>query len=213
MSVPELDYLLGHVRELTQQYRAGGPDAFRAFCDLANLLLRVTVLAVGAAGARVTAGPRPRDRAVIEGGLAEENGVVPLTDGAFLRLSVVLFRAPHDGGHRMKVEQASYQYQVDDAGNRWAFRYDYRREPADQHPATHLQVRGNLVEPVSAYRGMLERVHFPTGRVSLEAVIRLLVEQFAVRPNRPPEIWRRVLAESERLFEEIAHRPLSGPAS
>ncbi len=150
---------------------------------------------------------------MIEGGLAEDNDVVLLRDGRFLRLSIVLFRAPHESGHRMKVEQAAYQYQVDDAGNRWAFRYDYRREPADQHPASHLQVRGNLWEAVPLYRGMLERVHFPTGRVSLEAVIRLLVGQFAVGANRPQEIWRRVLAESERAFEEIAHRPLSGPTS
>lgn len=150
---------------------------------------------------------------VVEGGLAQEDDVVLLTDGRLLRLSITLFRAPHEGGHRMKVEQASYQYQADQTGTRWIFRYDYRREPQGQHPATHLQVRGNLLEPIPLYRGMLERVHFPTGRVSLEAVIRLLIEQFAVRPNRPPEIWRRVLAESERAFEEIAHRPLSGPAN
>lgn len=212
MSVPEVDRLLGHVRDLTQQYLAGGPDAFGAFCDLVNLLLRITVLEPGAPGVRLTAGPRPPDREVIEGGWAQDRGVVLLTDGRFLRLSIVLFRAPHEGGHRMKVEQASYQYQTDPAGNGWVFRYDYRREPADQHPATHVQVRGDLREAVSPHRGLLERVHFPTGRVSLEAVIRLLVEQFAVPANSSPEVWRRVLAESERAFEQIAHRPLSGPS-
>lgn len=148
---------------------------------------------------------------VIEGGLSRDDDTVVLRDGLFLRVFIVLFREPHNGGHRMKVEQAAYQYQLDPEGTRWVFRYDYRRDPRDQHPATHLQVRGRLEEPVGPYRGMLERTHFLTGRVSIEAVIRLLIEQFGV-PPAAPETWRRVLAESERSFEDIAHRPLSGPA-
>jgi len=149
---------------------------------------------------------------VIEGGLSQEDDTVALRDGRFLRVFIILFREPHNGGHRMKVEQAEYQYQLDREGKRWVFRYDYRRDPQDQHPATHLQVRGTLLEPVQAYRGALERTHFPTGRVSIEAVIRLLVEQFGVLPAAS-EVWRRVLTETERAFEAIAHRPLSGPAA
>jgi len=149
----------------------------------------------------------------IEGGLSPDDDTVRLRDGRFLRVFIVLFREPHNGGYRMKVEQASYQYQVDPDGNRWVFRYDYHRDPGGRHPPAHLQVRGDLREPVAPYRGLLERTHFPTGRVSIEAVIRLLVEQFGVPPASVPEMWRRVLAESERLFEDIAHRPLSGPAA
>jgi len=151
---------------------------------------------------------------VIEGGLSPDDDTVRLRGGRFLRVFVVLFREPHNGGYRMKVEQATYQYQVDPEGKQWVFRYDYRREPRDQHPATHLQVRGTLTErEVGPYRGLLDRTHFPTGRVSIEAVIRLLVEQFGIPSGSTPETWRRVLAESERLFEDIAHRPLSGPAA
>jgi len=146
-------------------------------------------------------------------GAVDDLGVIRMNDGRYLRVSIVLFREPHQGGYRLKVEQASYQYQLDDIGDHWVFRYDYRRDPADQHPATHLQVRGVLFENVPLYHGVLERVHFPAGRVSIEAVIRLLIEQFAMGANTPPEIWRAVLAESERPFEEIAHRPLSGPSA
>ncbi|MGH7356425.1 MAG: hypothetical protein ACRELS_17845 [Candidatus Rokuibacteriota bacterium] len=149
---------------------------------------------------------------VVEGAAAPYQSLLRLNDGRYLRVSIVLYREPHEGRHRLKVEQASFQYQIDDAGNRWIFRYDYRREPGDQHPATHLQVRGALHEDIEPYKGVLERIHFPTGRVSIEAIIRLLIEQFAVPANRAPEVWRPVLAESEALFEEIAHRPLSGPA-
>ncbi len=147
---------------------------------------------------------------IVEGVTADQS-LVPLNDGRYLRISIVLYREPHEGGHRLKVEQASYQYQLDEAGYNWVFRYDYRREPMDEHPATHLQVRGRLLENVTMHHGLLERVHFPTGRVSIEAVIRLLMEQFGMPPNYPPEMWRAILSESERSFEEIAHRHLSGP--
>lgn len=150
---------------------------------------------------------------IVEGFAVVDQSVVRLKDGRYLRVSIVLDREPHDGGYRLKVEQASYQYQSDEGGDGWVFRYDYRRQPTDPHPATHLQVRGSLVEDVPLHRGVLERVHFPTGRVPIEAVIRLLIEQFAVPTNTASEVWRRVLAESERLFEEIAHRPLSGPSA
>jgi hypothetical protein len=190
----------------------GGPDAFGAFADLLHLLLRTTVLK-GSLGVRLNAGPRPKDRMMLVGAVADENHLVPLNDGNFLRLSIILFREQAKEGYRMKVEQARYQYQCDDIGRRWVFRYDYAREPQNQHPATHLQVRGQLAERVTPHRGMLERVHFPSGRISIESVIRLLIEQFAVTPNTASEVWRRVLAESEQIFEDIAHRPLSGPSA
>jgi hypothetical protein len=213
LSVADLDKQLSRVRQLGDIYLAGGADAFAAFGDLVNLLLRVTVLA-GTVGVRLTRGPRPKDRQMIEGGLDKDKDVVRLNDGRYLRISVTLFREPHEGGHRMKVERAAYQYQVDEDGHRWAFRYDYLRAPQDEHPASHLQLRGNLYEDsLRLHRGLLERTHFPTGRVSLEAVLRLLMVQFQVEVNTPQELWRPVLAASETIFEKIAHRPLSGPAT
>jgi hypothetical protein len=94
-------------------------------------------------------------------------------------------------------------------------RYDYLREPGlDGHPQAHLQVRGGLVETgVLRPSHPLERVHFPTGRVSIEGVIRLLADQFGLPCNESPEVWRPVLAEAERMFLDIAHRPLSGPVN
>ena len=52
-----------------------------------------------------------------------------------------------------------------------------------------------------------ERVHYPTGRVALEAVIRLLIEQYSVVPLQPAHIWRPLLHASETAFQEIAHKP------
>lgn len=112
-----------------------------------------------------------------------------------------------------KVEEAQFQYQLDAAGFRWVFRYDYARDPGNVYPAAHLHVRGTSPEP---YRSdgstALERLHFPTGRVSLEAVVRLLVESFGVPCPEWKTRWRRVLAESEKTFLAMAHHPPSGPA-
>jgi hypothetical protein len=130
-----------------------------------------------------------------------------LNDTRFLRLSASLFIEPTDEGPRMKVRNSSYQYQLDRDGDRWLFRYDYLRVPYGTEPPAHLQLHGQL----AILDRPLDRIHFPTGRVTIEAVIRLLADQFAVPCETEPEVWRPVLAESERLFLEMAHHPLSGP--
>jgi hypothetical protein len=106
---------------------------------------------------------------------------------------------------------SSFQYQLDRDGEQWVFRYDYVREPPAPHPAMHFQLRGTLAEACLPDGCPLERIHFPTQRISLEAVIRLLIEQFGTPPRQPLEIWRPLLAQTEADFLAIAHRALSGP--
>jgi hypothetical protein len=192
----------------------GGPAAFGAFRDLGALLFGLTVLRHDGI-IRLSYGPTGRDRAVL-GGATGPTDPLPLNDGRFLRLSVSLYLDLDDErGRLLKVSTSSYQYQADQAGKRWIARYDYLREPGpDPHPQAHLQIRGALTEGAALPRDRtLARIHFPTGRVSIESVIRLLADQFEVPCNEPPETWRPVLAEAEQTFLGIAHRPLSGPAS
>ena len=110
----------------------------------------------------------------------------------------------------MKVRSSSFQYQLDPGGDEWIFRYDYLRNPPEPYPASHLQIRGMLI----GLRDLnLERVHFPTHRVSLEAVVRLLIEEFGVPAHADAEFWRPALAESEAVFLGIHDRSLSGPSN
>ena len=118
-----------------------------------------------------------------------------------------LYRERVPEGVRLKVEKAGVQYQTDAAGDQWIFRYDYLRRPPDPHPAAHVQVRGDLTEAVLPAGVPLGRVHFPTMRVSLEAIIRLLADDFRVPCHAEAELWRPVLAASEAAFVAIAHRP------
>ena len=193
---------------------AGGRDAYASFQELAALLLRLTVLRPEGM-VRLSYESSGRDWAIL-GGAAGPLDPLPLNDGRFLRLSVGLYLASDDPrGRLLKVSQSSSQYQVDQAGVRWIVRYDYLREPGlDAHPQAHLQIRGSLEEPgVLRPSRPLDRIHFPTDRVSMEGVIRLLTDQFGVPCNEPPEVLRPVLAEAERTFLDIAHRTLSGPAN
>lgn len=146
--------------------------------------------------------------------MRSEADPLPLRDGRFLRLTMRLRLVKEAKLTRLKVDASAYQYQLDEEGRRWVFRYDYLRIPPSPYPGAHLQIRGKLRERAAPGGGTrMERLHLPTGRVALEAVIRLLVEEFGVPTAQPATVWRPVLAESEREFQRIAHQPPSGPGA
>lgn len=207
MSLPDL---LAQIRQLTERYKAGRvPDSFDAFRDLVSLLFSHTILDRNQ-GLRLFKGQQQEDSRVLSGWTPFEP--LRLINGRYLSLSMTLFREKTDKGPRIKVASSRYQYQLDQLGEAWVFRYDYARESPNQHPSNHLHIRGTLIEGACLpEKILLEHIHFSTDRVSFESIIRLLIEQFGVVPNSPQEIWRPMLAESERLFKDIAHKSLSGP--
>jgi hypothetical protein len=122
---------------------------------------------------------------------------------------VALWLADTDEGRRLKVSDSSYQYQADADGEREIFRFDYLRQPHRSEPAAHLNLYADLVVPEVLPAGKRHsRVHYPTGRVPIEAVIRLLADDYGVPCGEPEDVWRPVLAASEAAFREIAHQPL-----
>jgi len=177
-----------------------------ALCELFNLLLHQTVMRAGSS-LHLQQGER-RNNYILSGRL-----VVPmvLTDGRYLRIYMGLSIQKTKDGPRLKVINSGFQYQTDANGENWIFRYDYERNPARPHPPTHFHIRGQLTENCLPQGVTLEHVHFPATRVSLEAVIRLLIDQFDTRANSKRSVWRKVLTETEREFLEIAHRAASGP--
>lgn len=205
MSLPEHTARLAAARRLTAAYQAGGPNAAQAFRDLTDLLLRLTILAP-AGGVRFSSGPRGTSDLVL-GGWGGPDDPLPLRDGRYLRVTVRLYVAPPAEQNRLKVASSSYQYQLDREGDRWIFRYDYLRTPPDLHPAAHVQINGSFAEECLPPSRPLSRIHFPTARVSLEAVIRLLADQFGTPCATEPDVWRPVLSETERAFLQIAHHP------
>ena len=195
------------VRQLTERFKAGDTDSVNAFRDLLAFVLGQTVLDDSGA-VRVVSGPRPESW-LIGGWNPHTPDPLPLTNGHFLRLYVKLFRQScEDKTHRLKVEASAYQYQLDKAGENWTFRYDYIRDPNNEYPASHVQIRGTLTADVLDQGRTLERVHFPTRRMSIESIIRLLIQDFKVPPKTDASFWRPLLEESLRSFHEIAHETL-----
>lgn len=210
MPTSKLPALLGHLRELTQEYLTGGPDSFDAFRDLASQLLNITVLKPGAVVRQLASGARPGE--MLLGGVPEPTDPLPLTDGRFLRLTISLFRERVEGGYRLKVRKSAFQYQEhrDDKAS-WIFRYDYLRNPPEREPGAHLQINGSLARAVLPDGKPLGRVRFPTMRVSLEAIIRPLVEEFGVPCNESESVWGPALESTESVFFDIQHLPVRSP--
>jgi hypothetical protein len=137
---------------------------------------------------------------------------VPINDGRYLRLTYSLLQGvARDGESVLKVEGSSLQYQADPEGDQWVFRYDFIRQARDAHPQSHLQLNAEPRCETTPLRDQFERVHFHTGRFTLEGVIRCLIEQFGVETNTATDTWRPALYESERLFLLTAYHPPSGP--
>jgi hypothetical protein len=182
--LPKLPALLAEARALSESYKGGGDQSFSDYKELVSLLFRTTVMATGG-GFQLNAGPGQEPRRVISP-LGGPTSPLPLNDGDRLRLSISLFlgateKAP--GIEGLKVAKEAFQYQLDDP-QRWIFRYEYERDrsDSDEHPPAHLHLRASLeTDTNEALAKPFERVHFPTGRVSIPAIIRLLIEQFGVQ--------------------------------
>ncbi len=206
---PDLDFLLGRVRGLTEDYKKGNKKSLEAFTELATLILDLTVAHPSSRLTRYS-GESGEKESIYLSASPKLGTPLRLSDGSFLRVGISLALRPAEKaptGKYAKVVSSSCQYQLDKAGKEWLWRYDYVREPEGK-PAAHFQVRADLKsDGTRLTRKVLERVHFPTGRVSLEAIVRLLIEEFGVPAATDPLIWQPVLALSEDLFLKIAHLP------
>jgi hypothetical protein len=206
----ELARLLGHVRDLNRRCSEGGEDAFQPFADLASLVLRLTILREGE-NVVLKRGPN-RSHAALQN-LRGSDVPLRLRDGRFLKCDASLY-VDRESRH-LKVAKSRYQYQADADGKQWVFRYDYLRQPGDayEHPPAHLQVNGSLSAEPAVTDLPLKKIHFASGRVSLEGVIRTIAVQFQAGSNVDPALWHPVLAESEARFHNVAHIPPTGPGA
>lgn len=130
------------------------------------------------------------------------------TDG-FIRLQSAHPQLPEHGfiafrlihGYRITkgtggwaVHTVNYKYELQVASGREIVAYHF--DPDRGRVRTpHLHVRG-LTAPLP-----LSKVHFPTGRVSIEDVIRLAITELRVRPRLPDGQWQSLLEETEEEFK------------
>jgi hypothetical protein len=200
---------------LTEDAKKG--KEIEPFRDLVQLLLKSTVLHPNDPGVRLIYGASRRVGML--GGFGDFNQPLRLRNDYFLRLNVSLGIDQTDHGPRLKTRKSSIQYQAkaEPGTDDWLFRYDYIRDATEArpHPQAHVQVRALAVVPemIPANR-TLERIHFPTRRIPIEGVIRLLAEerQFGIPTATKPPVWRAMLSAAESAFLKIAHEAELGPA-
>jgi hypothetical protein len=86
-----------------------------------------------------------------------------------------------------KVQTRAYRYRIDREGEGELVSWHW-------HPPMGVPFAHMHTPPAAQLHGL----HLPTGRVSLEAVVRLLLAELDVRPCR--QDWREVLDEAEDAF-------------
>lgn len=133
---------------------------------------------------------------------------VELANGLWIRVFQLIRPNPGDGS---KVQTAEYSYvyaSSADADNDWLVRYDYVPEeassPGYRYPVAHVHFNGysekyeRLAIPG---KKPLEKLHFPTRRISLEDFIEHLIIEFAVPTRSDPEEALELLSDSREGFD------------
>lgn len=94
-----------------------------------------------------------------------------------------------------QVRTVAYHYTLGESEGREILSYQWHPNVPGSvsFPHLHLQHGAGLGRPE------FERAHLPTGRVTLEDFVRLLIDDFGTPPAR--EDWLGVLEESRRQFE------------
>lgn len=204
-----VERLLAEVRQLTDAcHTPGDRDCFEAFRDLTQRILTLTVAQPGHAVSLVRTDARTGRALVVSGTRNDTYAPLRLTNGGFLNVFISLDNRGDQG--YLRVIESKFQYAIGPDKADWVFRYDFLRSPKHRYPPAHLQINGTFA---AAMDRPLPHLHFPVGRPTIEAVARLLVEQCEVPCNEHKQVWRPVLAASERAFLDAAYQPLSGPAA
>lgn len=144
-------------------------------------------------------------------GDSEQDGrrSIELDNALWIRISQLIRPSPSDGS---KVQTAEYSYvyaSSADADNDWLVRYDYVPEEASssgyRYPVAHVHFNGYSVHYerfVIPEKKPLERLHFPTRRISLEDFVEHLIIEFAVPTKCDVEEALEILSDSREGFED-----------
>jgi hypothetical protein len=100
-----------------------------------------------------------------------------------------------------KATITAYSYIVEEQAGAELLAYQWHPDARGARPWPHLHFRaaGQVGDPAWS------KIHFPTGRVALEEVLRLLLDEMGVHPRR--EDWRERLQETQRKFEQFRTWP------
>lgn len=164
------------------------PNPIQDYVDSLNRLLNRTITESRLTQLRVEGLP---DHALITR-RSSEGTALNLGQGRWLEFAQNANLA--DGA--VTVTRAVYQYS--DRGG-WHFRYEYDRPPKAGKPQCHLHVNGR--HPIT--QELQNDIHFPAGRISVEHLIWLLVQEYSVSCQISTPELQSLLADSYREWMQV----------
>lgn len=99
-----------------------------------------------------------------------------------------------------KVRTAAYHCSLEDDQEREYLAYHWHPDGPSDARYPHLHIGPAAGVPPSPDGLINPRVHIPTGRIALEDLLRLTIEQLGATPTRPD--WAKVLAQLQASFEQ-----------
>jgi hypothetical protein len=127
-------------------------------------------------------------------------------DGLFLAVSQDLeVEQLADKTWRLHTVEYSYHLLEDSSfDSRWIVRWEYKshRRLRNKHPRNHVHIDTVVETPAGPMN--LDKLHLPTGWVTIEEVIRFLIAELGVPPKTGN--WDDELVESERFFKTWTSR-------
>lgn len=108
---------------------------------------------------------------------------------------------PPDGPHRVHTLEYWYQFSLDDERELFAFHWTPETTVAGQRSYPHLHIgTAVLATDPPILPGQLHKRHIPTGRVTVESIVRFAIEELGVTPRI--DTWREVLEAGQRQFDQ-----------
>jgi hypothetical protein len=95
-----------------------------------------------------------------------------------------------------KVRTAGYQYELLRGADEF-LRFEWHPDSRSHATFPDLHVGGAACQDGAS---LLSRTHLPTGRITLEQIVRLAIEELDVHPLRGD--WQEILAASDEAFRQ-----------
>jgi hypothetical protein len=117
--------------------------------------------------------------------------------GADLYLSASMnYKIVEAAGDRgpYKVKTTAYQYILEDEDEKEILAYQWHPESRVQFPHIHVGSSSKIAGKT------FNKIHLPTGRIALEQVLRITVDELGVKPLKGE--WNSILVQTQKLFEK-----------
>lgn len=93
-----------------------------------------------------------------------------------------------------KVTTTAYQYLLEDEEEKEIVAYQWHPDSTIKVPHLHIGLSAKIAGKTA------NKVHLPTGRIALEQVLRLAVEELGAKPLKGE--WKSILSQTQKLFEK-----------